>query len=538
MVSNKFEDLLSTLGTGKWSFLYFICDMYAELLLPAHAMNGVFLAPEVKYTCVPPDQPSVAGVSEDSCMYYVNTTTAEGNTTSQSFACTDWVFDNTTYEWTLTSEFELVCGRAYLRATYQGIQMIATILTCSFLGYFCDRYGRKTMLVVTQVAHSVLCLSVVLSYNFTVILLLRFLQGCFVENVAHSLAMEVCELKWRSMVGILIALPWAFGMMAWGAVASILGNWRWLQLAAALPLFLRMGFHFFVDESPRWLILKGREDEAIAVLRKAARWNGAHLPTDERLREIFREIQLEQKVTMKKEKKEKKQLSDYIPTLLRTPKVRSITILLSSVLFTSSIVYAGLTLSGDNYSTDPFLYIVLCGVMEIPGYTVAAPLINWLGKKKPMFFFLNFCGVAVLALAFIPEDINWLIMSLAMLGKLCNSMAFMILFVYLNELFPTEVRMQGIGVGVTMTCVGGAVAPYITDYLGPILPWVPSVIFGISSIVASFLLVPLPETKGRPMLETVEALEGRGPTKDGHEPVKQDRDSTTPNDEQKQFVEA
>ncbi|XP_068225454.1 organic cation transporter-like protein isoform X5 [Palaemon carinicauda] len=317
MVSNKFEDLLSTLGTGKWSFLYFICDMYAELLLPAHAMNGVFLAPEVKYTCVPPDQPSVAGVSEDSCMYYVNTTTAEGNTTSQSFACTDWVFDNTTYEWTLTSEFELVCGRAYLRATYQGIQMIATILTCSFLGYFCDRYGRKTMLVVTQVAHSVLCLSVVLSYNFTVILLLRFLQGCFVENVAHSLAMEVCELKWRSMVGILIALPWAFGMMAWGAVASILGNWRWLQLAAALPLFLRMGFHFFVDESPRWLILKGREDEAIAVLRKAARWNGAHLPTDERLREIFREIQLEQKVTMKKEKKEKKQLSDYIPTLLR-----------------------------------------------------------------------------------------------------------------------------------------------------------------------------------------------------------------------------
>ncbi|XP_068225453.1 organic cation transporter protein-like isoform X4 [Palaemon carinicauda] len=433
MVSNKFEDLLSTLGTGKWSFLYFICDMYAELLLPAHAMNGVFLAPEVKYTCVPPDQPSVAGVSEDSCMYYVNTTTAEGNTTSQSFACTDWVFDNTTYEWTLTSEFELVCGRAYLRATYQGIQMIATILTCSFLGYFCDS---------------------------------------------------------------------------------------------------------FVDESPRWLILKGREDEAIAVLRKAARWNGAHLPTDERLREIFREIQLEQKVTMKKEKKEKKQLSDYIPTLLRTPKVRSITILLSSVLFTSSIVYAGLTLSGDNYSTDPFLYIVLCGVMEIPGYTVAAPLINWLGKKKPMFFFLNFCGVAVLALAFIPEDINWLIMSLAMLGKLCNSMAFMILFVYLNELFPTEVRMQGIGVGVTMTCVGGAVAPYITDYLGPILPWVPSVIFGISSIVASFLLVPLPETKGRPMLETVEALEGRGPTKDGHEPVKQDRDSTTPNDEQKQFVEA
>ncbi|XP_068213839.1 organic cation transporter protein-like [Palaemon carinicauda] len=548
MISNKFEDLLTSLGTGKWNFLYFICDMYVELILPAHAMNGVFMAPEVKYTCIPPDQPNVAGVSEDSCKYYVNTTTAEGNTTRESFPCTEWDFDNTTYVWTLTTEFELVCGRAYLRATYQSIQMIATLLTCSLFGYFCDRYGRKTMLVVSQVIHSVLCLSIVLSYNFPIILALTIPAGmfcsecgpffCVVSIFYADLTMEVCELKWRSMCGIIIALPWAFGMMVWGGAASVLGNWRMLQLAVSLPLFLRIGFHFFIDESPRWLILKGREDQAIKVLRKAARWNGAQLPTDERLREIFKEIQLEQKVDVKKEKKEKKELSDYVPTLLRTPKMRSYTILFSCLLLAASIVYAGLNLSGDNYSKDPFLYMVLCGVMEIPGYTVAAPLINWLGKKKPMFFLLNFCGVAVLALAFIPKDINWLFLSLAMVGKLCNSMAFMVFFVYLNELLPTEVRMQGVNVGFTMTCIGGAVAPYITDYLAPLIPWVPSVIFGISSIVASFLLLPLPETKGRPMLETVEALEGHSSTKDGHKPVKQNGDTTSPNDEQKQFVEA
>ncbi|XP_064091288.1 uncharacterized protein LOC135204990 [Macrobrachium nipponense] len=511
MVTNKLEDLLTSLGTGPWNLLYFLCDMYAELVLPAQYLNGVFLAPEVGYTCVPPENHT--GVSEDSCSYYVNATTAEGNTVREVYPCTDWVFDNTTHEWTLTSEFQLVCGKAYLKATYQGMQMIATIFTCSFTGYLSDRFGRKTVLVVTQNIHSILCLSIVFSRDFTLILALRFLQGCVSANGAHPLALEVAELRWRSVVGIIIALPWSFGMMAWGGMASVIGDWRILQVAVTLPLLLRVVFHFLIDESPRWLILKGKEDEAIRVLRKAARWNKVELPSDERLKEIFKEIQDEQNVTAVKEKREEKQLINYIPTLLRTPKVRSMTILLSSVLFSSSVVYAGLTLSGDIYSTDPFLYIVLGGVMEIPAYTVAAPLINWLGKKKPIIFFLIFCGVAVLALAFIPEDLSWLVTTLAMLGKLCNCMAFMSLFVYLNELFPTEVRMQGLGVGVTLSCVGSAIAPYVTDYLGPITPWAPSVIFGLSSIVGSFLLLPLPETKGRPMIETVEALERRSSSK-------------------------
>ncbi|XP_066989686.1 uncharacterized protein [Macrobrachium rosenbergii] len=534
MVTNKFEDLLTSLGTGRWNLLYFLCDMYVELVLPPHYLNGVFLAPEVGYTCVPPENHT--GVSEDSCSFYMNTTTAIGDTVREVHSCTHWVFENTTYKWTLTSEFNLVCGQAYLKATYQGMQMIATIFTCTFTGYLSDRYGRKTVLVVTQIVHSILCLSIVFSHNFTVILALRFLQGCFSANGAHALALEVCELRWRSIVGIVIALPWAFGMMAWGGLASLIGDWRVLQLAVALPLFLRMGFHFLIDESPRWLILKGREEEAIRVLRKAARWNRVQLPSDERLKEIFKEIQEEQNVTVIKKRREKRQLIDYVPTLLRTPKVRAMTVLLSSVLFSSSIVYAGLTLSGDIYSTDPFLYIALGGVMEIPAYTVAAPLINWLGKKKPTIFFLSFCGVAVLALAFIPEDLTWLITSLAMLGKLCNCMAFMTLFVYLNELFPTEVRMQGLGVGVTLACVGSSIAPYITDYLGPIITWAPSVIFGLSSIVGSFLLLPLPETKGRPMIETVDALEGRCPSKDVYDHKDLRKYRTSSSEERGKFI--
>ena len=42
-----------------------------------------------------------------------------------------------------------------------------------------------------------------------------------------------------------------------------------------------------IDESPRWLVVQGRHDEALRVLRKAARQNKATLPDDEELRAIM-----------------------------------------------------------------------------------------------------------------------------------------------------------------------------------------------------------------------------------------------------------
>lgn len=50
--------------------------------------------------------------------------------------------------------------------------------------------------------------------------------------------MEVCEVKQRSLVGILIGLPWALGTMAWGATAYFFRDWRLLNLISSLPTLL------------------------------------------------------------------------------------------------------------------------------------------------------------------------------------------------------------------------------------------------------------------------------------------------------------
>lgn len=60
---------------------------------------------------------------------------------------------------------------------------------------------------------------------------------------------------------------------------------------------------------------------------------------------------------------------------------------------------------------------------------------------------------------------SWLELTLAMLGKLTVSGAYMILVVYQVEVQPTEVRLQGKGIVLVAGSLGYCIAPYITDLL-------------------------------------------------------------------------
>ncbi|KAK4293674.1 hypothetical protein Pmani_033645 [Petrolisthes manimaculis] len=53
--------------------------------------------------------------------------------------CTEWDFDNTTFISTVTSEFQLVCDKQYLRATYHGMYMFGTLAGSCFNGYLADK---------------------------------------------------------------------------------------------------------------------------------------------------------------------------------------------------------------------------------------------------------------------------------------------------------------------------------------------------------------------------------------------------------------
>ncbi|XP_064084803.1 organic cation transporter protein-like isoform X2 [Macrobrachium nipponense] len=535
MSHNKFDELLTGLKTGKWNLLYYIASSVWLFLIPAQNLSGAYIAPNIGFQCRPPENLNVT-ISEDSCSYEVTTSGQE-----VEYPCTKWVYDTSVFSSTITSEFDLVCDREYLRATYQSIKMIGAFFSPIVGGYLADRYGRKIVVVVTLVVFAVCSTGMCFLRHLQVILAFRFIVGFVDVPVFYSLTLEICEVKFRSLVGVLTALPWAFGTMAWGGLAYFIREWRTLQLVASFPNLLILPALYFIDESPRWLITKGQHDKAVKVLQKAARWNNSELPSEAELRTLMQEIEEEAKRKRESAKDGassapktttstiRKKLSGILsrPLLCSTKRISLITVIMCVDYFVAATVFYGLSLNGTNFSADPFIYMILSGLMEVPAYSVTAPVIQKFGRKKTTVFGFAVTGVAILALAFISEDVVWLVMTFALVGKMLISVAFQTIYVYVNELFPTVVRGEGLGVAFIASKIGSVIAPYITEYLGPLVPWIPSIIFGGGALIAAFSTLLLPETKGKPLPDTISDLEekrtrkGRTDLEEGAEELRQ-----------------
>nr|XP_027214879.1 solute carrier family 22 member 15-like [Penaeus vannamei] len=151
----------------------------------------------------------------------------------------------------------------------------------------------------------------------------------------------------------------------------------------------------------------------------------------------------------------------------------------------------GLSLSGGDLSSDPFLYMVLTGVVELPAYTLVIPLVARYGRRAPVVAFFFMGAVALLALPFVPTG-SGESMTLALMGKMSIASAFQILDFYSSELFPTEVRTRGMSTALVMSRVGSTCSPFITDYLQ----------FGAASVLAGLATLALPETLHVPLPDT------------------------------------
>ncbi|XP_042883647.1 organic cation transporter protein-like [Penaeus japonicus] len=327
--------------------------------------------------------------------------------------------------------------------------------------------------------------------------------------------MEVADPKWRTHIGIVLFLPWALGILAWGGFAYLVREWRMLQLTVSLLCLVFLPTLWFLDESPRWLAVRGQHRRALRVLQKAARWNGVALPPDEELLLLLKDGVKDEAMERPHQgprahssKGAFRRRLDEAFILFRTPRLRTITLSLYTNYLLVGVVYFGLSLSGGDLSSDPFLYMALTGVVELPAYTLVIPVVARFGRRAPVvaFFFLG--AVVLLALPFVPAGTGES-MTLALLGKMSIASAFQILDFYSSELFPTEVRTRGMSTALVLSRVGSTCSPFITDYLGPLYPWAPSAVFGAASVVAGLATLALPETLYVPLPDTVAHLEER-----------------------------
>nr|XP_027214877.1 solute carrier family 22 member 15-like [Penaeus vannamei] len=275
--------------------------------------------------------------------------------------------------------------------------------------------------------------------------------------------MEVADPKWRTHIGIALFLPWALSLMAWGGFAYLVREWRMLQLTVSLLCLAFLPTLWFMDESPRWLAVRGQHRRASECCRGPPGGTGSPCPRGRASAPAQGRSQGRGNGTPTKTPAPTPREAGSEGTILilllhhsptpshtlapspnRTPRLRTITLSLYTNYLLVGAVYFGLSLSGGDLSSDPFLYMVLTGVVELPAYTLVIPLVARYGRRAPVVAFFFMGAVALLALPFVPTG-SGESMTLALMGKMSIASAFQILDFYSSELFPPSSVRGGVG---------------------------------------------------------------------------------------------
>ncbi|XP_072499947.1 solute carrier family 22 member 2-like [Notamacropus eugenii] len=410
-------------------------------------------------------------------------------------SCQDgWVYD--TPGSSIVTEFNLVCANSWKLDLFQSIVNVGFFIGSVSIGYIADRFGRKLSLLITILITAVSGVLMALSPSYTWMLIFRFIQGLVSKAgwlIGYILITEFVGLKYRRTVGICYQMAFTVGLLILAGIAYALPSWRWLQLTVSLPYFCFLLYYWCLPESPRWLISQNKNEKAMKIIKHIARKNQKSLPT-------FLQ-------SLKPDEEDSKKMSPSFIDLVRTPQMRKHTLILMYNWFTSSVLYQGLImhmgLAGGNIYLD-FFYSAL---VEFPAAFIIILTIDRVGRRYPWALSNMVAGAACLISAFLPNDLMWLKVTVACLGRMGITMAYEMVCLVNAELYPTFIRNLGVMVCSSMCDIGGMATPFLVYRLTDIWHELPLVVFAVIGFIAGILVLMLPETKGKALPENIEEIE-------------------------------
>ncbi|NXK77570.1 S22A3 protein, partial [Amazona guildingii] len=393
----------------------------------------------------------------------------------------------------IVSEYNLVCGNAWMLDLSQAVLNLGFLAGAFTLGYAADRYGRILTYLLSCLGVGICGIIVAFAPNFTIFLIFRFLQGVFGKGTWMTCYVIVTEIVGsdQRIVGIVIQIFFTLGIMVLPGIAYLLPTWQGIQLAISLPNFLFLLYYWVVPESPRWLLTRKKGDKALKIMHDIAKHNGKYLSPH------YSEITINNEEVS----------NPSFLSLVRTPQMRRNTLIFMYAWFTSALIYQGLVMRLGIVGGNLYLDFFISAAVELPAALLILVTIDRIGRRLPFAISNIVAGIACLITAFLPEDILWLKMTIATLGRLGITMAFEIVYLVNTELYPTTLRNFGVSLCSSLCDLGGIIAPFLLFRLAAIWLELPLIIFCILAVVCGLLVLLLPETKGISLPETVEDVE-------------------------------
>lgn len=392
-------------------------------------------------------------------------------------------------QWSLTSAQAGLIGTAIF---------VGMLVGAWFWGTITDYVGRKIGFQLTVLVDSIFGFLSALSPGYVWLLVLRAITGFGVGGtlpVDYAVFSEYLPKRNRGRYLVLLESFWAVGTIVVAGLAWLIlprspnVGWRILLAVSAVPGALVFFIRRHIPESPRYLLIEGREEEARRVLQQVARENGRTLDIDHLVvQERTEEITL---------------------TALWKKRFARTTLMLWIGWFCISLGYYGVFIWLPGIFVERgFAFLrtyqntFLLALAQLPGYFSAAYLVERWGRKWTLTVYLVLSGLFTYLFA-VVSGLPFIVGS-AVLMSFFTLGAWGVLYAYTPELYPTEVRATGMGWASGMTRIAGAIAPILGGWLLSVSLVVALTLYAISFVVGGVTIFLLGrETKGLPLLETV-----------------------------------
>ncbi|MDE2343617.1 MAG: MFS transporter [Betaproteobacteria bacterium] len=326
-------------------------------------------------------------------------------------------------------------------------------------GNITDKIGRKLMYTVDLLAIIVFSIAQFWVHEPWQLFTLRLLIGIAVGAdypIATALVAEFVPAKWRArMIGGLNAM-WFVG----ATVASFVGywllsiddGWRWMLLSCAVPAFVFLVARASIPESPHWLVGKGRQDEALDILKNyigdAATLEGitAHDPNTAKLSTA--------------------QAFKLVLTGGYLERVIFISIFWTCTIVTLFSIYAFgpqiLALFHLKSGNAANIGYGLINLFFLVGNVVALLVVDKLGRRPVLIWGFVLSGFGLMFLAIFPTAPQGLIAIAFAFYAIFNGGPSILEWIYPNELFPTKIRATAVGLCTGTSRIGAAIGTFAT----------------------------------------------------------------------------
>lgn len=353
------------------------------------------------------------------------------------------------------------------------------------LGSLADRIGRRKAFTFNLVWYSAFSLLGAFSVNAEMLVFCRFLTGIGVGAiypVADSFLSEILPKERRGRLAAwayttsFVAVPLVGFLAVWlnplhlGGIAG----WRIILALGGLGAVFVLFVQHRLPESPRWLLARGRVDEAHVTLRRFAQSAG---------------VTISAIASEPTSKRRAMTLSERIAVLRQSPYDKRYVMLAIFHLFQSFGYYGFGTLAGAVVKsrgfdvTDSTLFIALSFLGYPIGSLLSIPLLNTIERRTLVI--ASILSVAVFGFGFAYSGNTVLIVAFGVLTTCASNVFSNAYHVYQAEIFPSRVRSTAIGSTYALSRIMSGVLPFI---LLPVLSsYGPAAMFGVIS--AALLIV-------------------------------------------------